>query len=575
MFIIQTIKNIFSKLSKIFIVAVVFFVVINLFFAFTSKDKIKINPEETTKNQRAEIYKILNDPQYQKTPEGKTSLALYRGMLCTFIGEACTDNPADADKNYNKSIMGFMGNLIAMPYANPPASGVYYAYDTLQNAGFVPKAYAAEGIGFASLKPLMSIWKAFRNVAYLILVIVLIAIGFMIMFRMKLNPQTVISMENTLPKIIVSMILITFSFAIAGFLIDLMYFGIALIVSLLSTVNIGKLSIKELPSVQNKFIDASIWNIWPYDDGKSFLSPLADLFIPWRTGTSVVGIGNAFVSIFPRWIYLLTYPMGVALSYFIFKMVTLPMGKFFHALTETLDTPQGFLGINVGNMKGIPSWIFLGIELLALAPLIANAPGVLFGIFFMLTLIFLLFRIFFMLLKSYISSIILIVFAPIFLLFNSVPGKNVFSFWLKSLLGELLTFPLVILLILLGYLIANLHTLPGGFYKPPFLVGIDPSAFSSILGMGIVLVIPQLVKTAKELIGIKGMPDFKPGFMAGGATLVGGGLGLLSQFGSLSLAVPGLRRIVAKGPLAKWFSQEYKEAAKPPEDTSLGGGGGI
>ena len=44
--------------------------------------------------------------------------------MCSMIGEACTDNPADADKNYGKSVFGFMSNLIIIPYANPPASGV-------------------------------------------------------------------------------------------------------------------------------------------------------------------------------------------------------------------------------------------------------------------------------------------------------------------------------------------------------------------------------------------------------------------------------------------------------------------
>ena len=42
-----------------------------------------------------------------------------------------------------------MTSYIVAPYASPPSSGVYYVYDRLQHAGFVPQAYAAEGIGFA------------------------------------------------------------------------------------------------------------------------------------------------------------------------------------------------------------------------------------------------------------------------------------------------------------------------------------------------------------------------------------------------------------------------------------------
>jgi hypothetical protein len=43
------------------------------------------------------------------------------------------------------------------------------------------------------------------------------------MFRVKLSPQVVISVQSALPKLIIALILVTFSFAIAGFMIDIMY----------------------------------------------------------------------------------------------------------------------------------------------------------------------------------------------------------------------------------------------------------------------------------------------------------------------------------------------------------------
>lgn len=49
------------------------------------------------------------------------------------------------------------------------------------------------------------------------------------MFRVKISPQTVITIQNLLPKIIFALILITFSYAIAGFLMDLMYVAFAVI----------------------------------------------------------------------------------------------------------------------------------------------------------------------------------------------------------------------------------------------------------------------------------------------------------------------------------------------------------
>ena len=225
-------KKIFSIAKKVILVVTVFFVVISLFMYFINRDKPRLTYDPIKKN-REEIYKVINDKKLQKTKEGRISIALYRTSLCGIMGEGCTNNPKDGDKNFQNSMVGFMTNLIVLPYANPPASGLYWAYSGLQNSGFIPKTYAAEGIGFGALKPFINLWKIFRDLSYMLLVLVLIAIGFMIMFRMKLNPQTVISIESALPKIVLSLLLITFSFPIAGFLIDLMYVIIAIIIGVL------------------------------------------------------------------------------------------------------------------------------------------------------------------------------------------------------------------------------------------------------------------------------------------------------------------------------------------------------
>lgn len=112
-------------------------------------------------------------------------------------------------------IAGLMGTL----YSVQPASSVEYLADVGQNFGLVPKAYA-QGVGWQAFSPVLSLWKTFRNIAYLAFIIIFVVIGFMIMFRKKIDPQTVISVQNALPKIVVTLILITFSYAIAGFIID-------------------------------------------------------------------------------------------------------------------------------------------------------------------------------------------------------------------------------------------------------------------------------------------------------------------------------------------------------------------
>ena len=65
------------------------------------------------------------------------------------------------------------------------------------------------------------LWGRVRNIAYVMFVIIMIVIGFMIMFRTKLGGQTMVTIGNAIPNVIIALVLVTFSFAIAGLIIDL------------------------------------------------------------------------------------------------------------------------------------------------------------------------------------------------------------------------------------------------------------------------------------------------------------------------------------------------------------------
>jgi hypothetical protein len=113
--------------------------------------------------------------------------------------------------------------FIASTYANPPASGIQYLADIGQKINLVKPVYAQQGIGWATFNYALPIWRAFRNISYIFFALILVFIGFAIMFRVKISPQTVITIQNALPKIILSLVLVTFSYAIAGFMVDIMY----------------------------------------------------------------------------------------------------------------------------------------------------------------------------------------------------------------------------------------------------------------------------------------------------------------------------------------------------------------
>lgn len=66
-----------------------------------------------------------------------------------------------------------------------------------------------------------TLWSVTRNIAYVGFVLVMIVVGFMIMFRSKVGGQTVVTIGNAIPKVIVGLVLVTFSFAIAGLILDI------------------------------------------------------------------------------------------------------------------------------------------------------------------------------------------------------------------------------------------------------------------------------------------------------------------------------------------------------------------
>lgn len=545
-------KKIFAVGKKAFLVIIVYLVVVGVFVSsFSHRNQSK---GDYLKWQRAQIYKNINDPELKKTPEGRMAISLYRQYTCKGIGEACTDNPDDADKNFGNSFVGKTASVITYPIANLPASGVYWAKDTLENSGFIPKTYAAEGVGFAGLKPFLNLWKIFRDLSYMILVLVLIAIGFMIMFRMKLNPQTVISVENALPKIVVSMILITFSFAIAGFIIDMMYVLIALGISILSNNN----AFFDAGKFQNQYFSAGMGDI-----NSAFYAKTTS-FLHVNVGGKDVNItggldflmylGNAFLGMLGPFITgLVRVLSGLFGAFWIGPKVFLPsinwIGGLFH-IGGSAAILGNQAGLETDAAKAAAEAASLKIsQVVGLLFGTYLLPQLVIGLLIMFTILMTWFRIFFMLFAAYLQILLMVIFSPIFMLLDAVPGQNAFSGWLKGLIGELITFPVTIILLVTGYVIMNSVTSTDDLWTPPLLTGgMSPQAYIVLVGMGIMFLIPDLVKTVKDKIGVKPLP-LSVGlgtFFGGAGAAVGGAMTATTTFSSLAMAFPILRTKLSK-----------------------------
>lgn len=577
------IKKIFGFAKKIMLVILVYGVVLALFAHFFQKDRPKITSDPVKRN-RVELYKTINDPELKKTKQGQMTIAMYKISSCMMVGEGCTNNPEDGDKNFSKSVFGFVTNLIVMPYQNPPASGVMWAYNGLQNAGFIPKTYAATGIGFGAIQPFSTIWVAFRDVAYTVLVLIIIAIGFMVMFRMKLNPQTVISVENALPKIVMSLFLITFSFAIAGFLIDLMYLSIAILVAILGPLyspemlkaSLGPISLSgatpgapaagDVAMLQQKYILATPGDIFSGLNREGSLGFLNIFFT----------IPNALLSLIPE-VGAIVRSLGAAAGLFwVFPWIM----NHWTWLSDVLGGMMGDLTAQLTLAEIVGGTFNLGhllSALLKIGPLtiiltstiwigMAVLTPVVIGLFLFLTVLFLFFRIFLLILNSYGKILLSVVIAPLYLIFEAIPGQNAFSNWLKGLIAELIAFPTLVGIFLMGSIIID-KAASGTTIQFPFMVGIDPKSFSLILGMIILFMTPDLIKIVKQLIVPKPGPldQVGIGVLFGGATTgVSTGLGELQKYAGMAYYIQPVRSLLMKIPGANKVFADHQGQQHPP-----------
>lgn len=513
-------RKINGFVKKVFLVVAVYVLAVSLFIHFTGDKPIKGDSRELIRKQ---IYTTINNPEMNKTKEGKFQIALYQSVMCSFIGEGCTDNPTDGNQNFKSSVFGRLAGVIAIPMKQPPASGVYWAFNGLQNTGFVPNIQAAPlgGIGFEALGSFRGIWIVFRNLAYLLFVLIIIALGFMIMFRSKIGAQAEITIETILPRIVIALLLITFSYPIAGFAIDLMYITIGIIVAFLSTSPpLNTLPGYDSTTLLNQYFSnsAGVWGVLnPVGLGKGYMAFITAASMINILPETIQMVINGFSGI-------LGFRVGMSLLTGLTGITTvIPAGPLTPGMSrakpwiELVQKVLGFskgaffttkLGDNIANSGSIvpslvASILLFVVDLVLSAVLGPFIPLAILTIIFFFSIVYIFFRIFFMLLFTYINIILLIFFAPIIIMFEALPGNSAFSGWFKSLLYHLATWPLLILLTLVAQIILNTNLLSHQLWQPPFLFSIEPEALQILVGMGIFYMIPDLVKQLKELSGIK------------------------------------------------------------------------
>jgi hypothetical protein len=413
---------------------------------------------------------------------------------CTLGGLICGAKDANEQSMYiQKSVLGQTGQVMAFLYTQPPATTNEYLAWLGNRAGLVPKSYA-QGVAHSRLLPILPIWKVFRDIAFVLLTIIMLLIGLMIMFRAKVNPQTVASVENTIPKLVVTIILIWLSFPIAALIIDLMYVLIVAGIGLIGN------------AVGDTNLDQAIKS--------STTGGLGALFVKTMTPSSEfikLGLPGIIGSI-----------GGFASAG--------KLQQLFHLDPNFIvKFVSGLLGAAVaGKLSGGNSIMQM------LSPI--------YVLCILLILFFSIFRIFFMLLSAYIQILISVIFAPLFLLLNALPGKDTFSSWIKGLITNILSFVITAIMLYLSWAIASLIK-DVSFWTPPFIIqgAGAPEMAIGMISIGVVILIPQVIEMTKQALSVKTTFQVGPGTMLQPITST------ISSLGTFATSLDSLDRITSTG----------------------------
>lgn len=440
--------------------------------------------------------------------------ALAMGASTSLVGfKGNEKTKAELERNFAKSVLGQTTYMTAFLYNNPPGSTSEYLADVFNRAGLIPKTYA-QGVTYSRFLPILPIWKIFRDIAYILLTLVMLLIGLMIMFRQKINANAVASIESTIPNVVITLILITFSFPIATLILDLMYIliagGVALIGSAVGDPNVAT-AIKDLTTGGFTALFGHVMAPAGNYAG-SLIGPAAG---------GAIGLGAAL---------LFTGPVGWVVGI----LITLVGGGIYGA---TLANGQADAG---SVLFGVVSPIFFLLVVLAL--------------------FFSVFKIFFILLMCYVQIVTYIIFAPLLLLLNAVPGQKAFENWWKNIAANAAAFVAAAILLYVGWAISFMVSkLNSPFWTAPFIVqGLGvPQATSAILSIGISLMIPDLIKKVKEMFKVKPVASFGLSNLTGPASAgIGQGFGLVGQYNAFAQGI-GRLPFVPKG-LKDFFDKGQK-----------------
>ncbi len=432
--------------------------------------------------------------------------------------------------------MGSMTNMVAQLY-NPPASSTNYIAHLQGNFGLVKDANAqvSSGEGFSRFTNLLDLFVFTRNFAYLVLLIFFVVIGMAIMLRVHIDPRTVMTVQNQIPKIIIAIITITFSYAIVGLLIDTMwvttYFAINAVTKDRDCDNQGGKTLNE--AVTNSLLDNPIGFV---------TNILGDETGCLGKFDGITGLSKNVATTF-----------GDAIS----RTVLATIFQADERLDSNCSAWKPWTYGDCGKEAGFSVIKFL----------------VSFAAFFiiLIALLIALMKTWFMLIKAYIKVIINVILAPLWIVMGLMPGSSLgFGSWFKNTLAHLSVFPATALMLIMARVLAT--NIPASnpqdsVFIPPLLGNPNiPDNVNWLLAAGFIFMTPDMVTVLRDALK---QPPSKIGGNITKRVMSGAGGGALQSAGGLGLTLSGLRGLPI---VSNMFGKGDLPHAETPIPHMAGGG---
>ena len=330
------------------------------------------------------------------------------------IGQPCLTYqhgiPMLSQVDTSGGVLGTTTSLIGALYANPPVRTADYLASVGQDLGFVKEANAqVVGSGADVLSPILALWKVSRNISYVIMIVIFVIIGLMVMFRQRINPQTVITAQAALPGLVIGLLLITFSYFLAGLISDMAFVGTNMVGYYFAAaqgktddpqrVNLAQnISSDSVLTIFSKFTDA-------IDQGQ--IAHAVEIVFN-STGENVQGFLRGFVAI-------LAFQFGS------------PIG---HIVPIIGDIASIITGTATAAISGLAIAQVLGLAM----------NGIVIAI-----IIYTMLKLLLRLINSFLTIIFLTVTAPFQFLIASLPGRQgIATGWILNMLANILVFPAIL-----------------------------------------------------------------------------------------------------------------------------------